>query len=308
MIITLHREVLSDPEAQLDLMMLIWAAFHRGYPLLFEDIDPGEVPEVVEKWLASLPSSVAETITLLLDDHTVQAATSPTQTTLHVRARGHAAELRWPELHLPYDRAAIFAVKPLGLVLEDRRSDYAFLLAAAPRRWREQIEEAIDSGALEIVHGGGLGSMLHRVRELHTAETAARTWVLFDSDAPMPGSPSSDSERLRRACEERRDRGLGHHQLRARSIENYVPLELLKTWASTVGGTAPTKVDRISACSRDERDHLRLKREFDDGHGKRIIADLFIDRYRFSIEEDSLRREGHLEEVHQICESIMAYI
>ncbi|MEM9453430.1 MAG: hypothetical protein AAGF11_04575 [Myxococcota bacterium] len=304
MIINLYSQALVDDNAQLDLMAVVWAALQRGHILLTDPPYSGaSASHPVERWLAPLPAPIAEDVRLLLESHTVQATTTPYQTTLHVHESGHELELSWPDLHLPCDRAAAFALRPLSVLLEDRRSDRAFLLAVAPRRWRQELERALHDGALEILNGGGLGNMLHQVREHCDAETAARLWVLFDSDADEPGAPSRDSNRLQQECESLRAHGLGHHQLRARSIENYLPLELLKTWASTVGDDAPSKVDRISAMGQQRRDHLRLKDEL----GKGLIADLFI-RYQFQIEESWLRREGHYDEIREICESIIAHI
>jgi hypothetical protein len=303
-IITLHRDVLANAEAHLDLIVLLWAVLRRGHILLMDPPYSGnDASHAVEPWLASLPLTTAETVRLLLEDYVVQAATTPPRTTLHVHEPGHPVDLSWPHLHLPCDRAAAFALRPLGVLLEDRRSDRAFLLAAAPRRWRREIDRALRDGALEFLNGGGLGNMLHQIREHRDAETAAKLWVLFDGDADAPDAPSRDSERLRDACERLRGHGLGHHQLRCRSIENYLPIELLKTWSSIVGKDAPSKVDHIATLEQHERNHLRLKAEL----GKGLVADLLIER-QFGMEESWLRREGHHDEICEICESIIAHI
>lgn len=145
--------------------------------------------------------------------------------------------------------------------------------------------------------------MLHQVREHCDAETAARLWALFDGDSDAPNTPSRDSERLRSVCEGLREHGLGHHQLRCRSIENYLPIELLKTWSSMAGKDAPSKVDRIASLPQHQRNHIRLKTEL----GKGLIAELLIER-QLVMEESWLRREGHHEEICEICESIIAHI
>lgn len=309
MIIVLHPDALADADGQLELVVLVWAAFRRRHMLLTDPPYAGEEDEghPARRWLPSLPSSVAEVARLLLEEHVIQATTTPPRTTLHVHGRKHAVDLRWPDLRLPCDRAAAFALRPLGVLLEDRRSDRAFLLAAAPRRWRASLERALGDGALEFLNGGGLGNMLHQIREQRDAETAARIWALFDRDqrdGHAPGTPSKESDRLREACEALRSHGLGYHQLRCRSIENYLPIELLKTWASVAGvAGAPSKVDGLAALEQHERDHLHLKKQLGNG----LIADLLIQR-RFELEESWLRRDGHHDEICEICESIIAHI
>lgn len=303
MIIVLHRDALADAEAQLDLMVILWVAFRRGHILLFDPPYAVEASHEAEHWLASLPPATGEVARFLLDEYVVEATTSPPRTTLHVHERGHEVGLRWPDVQLPCDRAAAFALRPLGILLEDRRSDRAFLLATAPKRWRLVLERALRDGAIEFLNGGGLGNMLHQIREHRDAETAARLWAIFDGDGDARGAPSRDSERLREACASLRDHGLGHHQLRCRSIENYLPIELLKMWASVAGKGAASKVDRIAALEQHERDHLRLKTEL----GKGLVGDLLIER-RFVVEESWLRREGHHDEICEICESIIAHI
>lgn len=308
MIVILYPDALNDVEGQLDLLALVWAALHRRHTLL---VDPpyasGDTSHPGHRWLLSLPPAVAEVAQLLLEEHLIQATTTPKQTTLHVHARGYRTDLAWPDLRLPCNRAAAFALRPLGVLLEDRRSDRAFLLAAAPRRWRVELEQALAAGALEFLNGGGLGNMLHQVREQQDAESAARLWALFDRDhrdGAVPGTPSKDSERLREACEALRRHGLGHHQLRCRSIENYLPIELLKTWASVAGiEGAPSTVDRIATLEQHERNHLHLKKEL----GKGVIPELLIHR-RFELEERWLRRDGHHDEICEICESIIAHL
>lgn len=308
MIIVLHEDALADTDGQLELVAVVWAAFHRRHWLLMDPpYSEEDVSHPGHDWLNSLPASIAEVAKLLLSEHVVQATTNAPRTTVHVHGREHEARLSWPDLRLPCDRAAAFVLHPLGVLLEDRRSDGAFLLAAAPRRWRSELERALGDGALELLNGGGLGNMLHHIREQRDARTAARLWVLFDRDqhdGRPPGTPSKESERLRAECEQLRNHGLGHHQLRCRSIENYLPVELLKTWASTSGVEgAHSTVDQIAALPAEQRNHLPLKSRL----GPRLITDLLI-RQHFEIDESWLRRDGHHEEIHQICESIVAHL
>lgn len=303
MIIVLHHEALLEPDAQLALAVLVWVAFRRDHILLSDPIYTGNAKDPVEHWLGPLPPVMADTARLMLEEGPVLAATIPTRTTVVVRQKEHPPSLTWPHLQLPYSRAAAFVLRPLGILVEDRRSDRAFLRAAAPTRWRVALDRAVEVGAAEFLNGGGLGNMMHRVREHIDAEMAARLWVLFDSDAEVAGAPSANSERLRVLCDERRAHGLGYHQLICRAIENYLPVELLKTWSAFVGGDAPSRVDNIAALGQGERNHIPLKKILSN----KLVSDILIDR-QLTIDESWLRRNGHEDEIRGLVESIVAHI
>lgn len=160
---------------------------------------------------------------------------------------------RWksspPELSLR--DAAELAQAPLRLVLEDFEDDACFLhwigRAFGDAIWH-RIDKAMKRGWIEVVHGGGNGSMLRLVDALDGTRTdlpwgmsdgnnhlkaglrPERTWVMFDHDGltPGPGQRGATAARLVARCAER---GVAHHGLERRSIENYLPLELLRRWA-----------------------------------------------------------------------------
>lgn len=85
---------------------------------------------------------------------------------------------------------------------------------------------------------------------------ALRTSVLFDSDALRPGVPSGESEAKSRACE-----GLHHHQLEARSIENYLPLDALSRWAAG-RSSREALLSAFLLLSPDQRYHYNMKAGF----------------------------------------------
>lgn len=154
-----------------------------------------------------------------------------------------------PELSLR--DAALLSRAPLRLVLEDFEDDACFLRwigrAINDATW-DKIDDAMKRGWIEVVHGGGNGSMRRLVDALDGTRTdlpwgmsdgdchlkaglrPERTWVMFDHDglAPGPGQRGANAGKLAARCSERR---VAHHGLERRSIENYLPLALLQRWA-----------------------------------------------------------------------------
>lgn len=164
-----------------------------------------------------------------------------------------AASSRWsarpPELTVA--DACALAHAPLRLVLEDFEDDAHFLRwlggALDDPFWR-RVDYAMRRGWAEVVHGGGTGSMLRLVKALDDGRTdlpwgmvdasdrlkpsqrAQRTWVMFDHDGVEPGDDKRGPTPLK-LVEHTAKRGVRGHGLARRSIENYLPLVLLRRWA-----------------------------------------------------------------------------
>jgi hypothetical protein len=118
---------------------------------------------------------------------------------------------------------------PFWLFLENWQTDYHFLLAASTTEQKKEIEKWRSNRWLEAQNGGGLTDMYKRILSIKTSEPdrCLAIWVLFDSDARAAGKPSKQSKGLRGVCGQQ----IPFHQLKRRTIENYVSLRGLRIWS-----------------------------------------------------------------------------
>ncbi len=213
-------------------------------------------------WMEMQSLNVREEICFAVDWSAEAEALEPSATRVTL---GNYQQNIWTTipLQIRIDEARVFLETSFSIVLEDAISDKAFLFRMLTEGERDFISRQITSGFLRIDHGGGLPNMRRQVTD-RTADPSSRyrTWVLFDSDALRPGSPSKESELLREACE-----NIPHHQLQRRFIESYLPAQALRAWATT-GGTSDTRrvrFERLEAFFRMEpvqRHHFNMKDGF----------------------------------------------
>ena len=183
------------------------------------------------------------------------------------------ADYSGPAPRLPIDEALVLLRQPFRILVEDGQNDRAFLLCMSTVQQRSFLEEHGRLGNLEFEHGGGLVAMRRRIADLGARNAAnLLTFVLFDSDALRPDSPSVQSEAAREACLRAR---LPHHQLRRRFAESYLPRQALDGWASLGRGSSEceSRRKRVQAFCEfprpEQRHHFNLKKGFagDKGRG-----------------------------------------
>jgi hypothetical protein len=237
----------AGPEAE-DLAFLhLFALAHDGRHVLLTAPTFGpDGPREVLDWLARLPDAFCRQVRQALEQ-SVRAASALPANAVGVRlVAGSSSD--WPAGRLCLPDAVRLLRTPLGVMVENRRADWRFLLALAPPVQRDQLQHALDQGGLEILHAGGLGEMKAWLEELlvqpftsvSNAARLLRLWVMFDRDAdPADRSqPSQASIDMKSLCESAPARPwpLGHHQLGRRAIENYLPLVALWHWQSDKSG------------------------------------------------------------------------
>lgn len=189
------------------------------------------------RWLAALPEPVRRRAQTVLDHGVRQGADDGTSL---VRVTS-SSDSDWRSGRLTAVDALRLLATPLKLLLENRRNDLAFLLAIAPACYRDDLTRALGRGWVEPEQGGGLEEIGVRLTELATAPendataqvARLRLWVMFDRDADPkdPRQPSRSSERVRALCRQDTLQGpwsLTAVQLARRSIESYLPTELLR--------------------------------------------------------------------------------
>ncbi|NBC47324.1 MAG: hypothetical protein GVY22_04890 [Gammaproteobacteria bacterium] len=200
-------------------------------------------------WLDSLPDACCRQVRQILEQG-VRAASGSSADAVGIRL---VAEPRsdWAAGRLCLDDALRLLQTPLGVMVENRRADWRFLLALAPPVQRDQLQHALDQGWLEILHAGGLGDMKAWLEELlvkpftsvSNAARLLRLWVMFDRDADSAdrSQPSQASIAMKTLCESAPARPwpLGHYQLGRRAIENYLPVVAIAELARRLNSNGP---------------------------------------------------------------------
>jgi hypothetical protein len=262
----------AGPEAR-DLAFLhLFALARDGRHLLLTEPTFGPAgPREVLDWLESLPEACCRQVRQVLEQGVGAASGLPADAVFIRLMTGTSSD--WPARRLCLQDALRLLQTPLGVMVENRRADWRFLLALAPPVQRDQLRQALDDGWLEILHAGGLGEMKawlealleHPFTSVSNATRLLRLWVMFDRDADPADrrQPSLASCALKRLCESAPGRPwpVGHYQLGRRAIENYLPEAALRRWQSKKGGAEGTRrreiVDAFCKLRRDQPEAAR---------------------------------------------------
>jgi hypothetical protein len=237
----------AGPEAN-DLAFLHLCALARdGRHLLLTAPTFGpDSPRQVLDWLESLPDACCRQVRQVLEQG-VGAASGLSADAVGIRLMAGTGS-DWAAGRLCLPDALRLLQMPLGVMVENRRADWRFLLALAPPVQRDRLRQALDHGWLEILHAGGLGEMKVWLEELIEPPFASasnttrrlRLWVMFDRDAdPADRSqPSQESIAMKTLCESAPEQPwpLGHYRLGRRAVENYLPAAALHHWQSQTSG------------------------------------------------------------------------
>lgn len=275
MIVTVEEDVFVVSADDLDLYQLIRFGFQeRHYLLIDPPFDPcGTRP--VNQWLARHGRRLRDAIQKALEFGMEAETTGPSprpKTKVRVASIPRPNwELAVPKL--PLGDACRLLETPLRLLVENRRNEGAFLRAYAKPDQLQRLKHAESQGWIEFVQGGGLPEILHHVREVSRVPMhALRLWVMFDSDArapfdpkintEQPHGPSSKSRKVRRVCTRARGNLAEYaHQLQRRSIENYVPAQVLREWAKK-SARQKTKVNAFLSMTATQRYYFNMKEGF----------------------------------------------
>jgi hypothetical protein len=174
----------------------------------------------------------------------------PGAMSVQVEASPPQPEWAPPRLRLGLEDTLRLLKEPLGLLLENSRNDWNFLLRLAPGAARMLLQEATQDGRLAPLMGGG-GTIVQEMetRAAHSPAKRARTFVLFDSDRLHPDELHPDWPKQAPEHAE----GCGavkyeecarmhfpdqHHRLMRRFIESYMPLDALRAWCVRTGDKA----------------------------------------------------------------------
>jgi hypothetical protein len=229
---------------------------------------------------------------------------------------------------LPPQTAARFVVEPLLIMMENRFSDgrlidaaLTFLAPAIVRKHREIAPKAIRYDS-----PGGNGELPKLIQEYEAKAREdgmpLRAIVLTDSDAEVPEAVSCDALNVSQACN---DAGIQCCILRKRSIENYIPDEVLDAWLPYPGYLRRT-LDALKRLNVEQRDHFPMKKGLKLGAARDVVKSLYqgvsvadqadleqgfgqdvihkLDDYADTLSADALRRRDIQGELDHLVEMI----
>lgn len=148
-------------------------------------------------------------------------------------------------LDLSPEMAARYLAQPLVILLENRRSDGAFLDAVVATLGGDELARHWDRQPCPVRKDslGGKGQMLDHVKQQAARKPPPRLLVVRDGDGDGPRQVSPEALRLQNACNRR---GIPCQILEKREVENYLPASLL---AKLVSGSTKLR-DLFAAWER----------------------------------------------------------
>lgn len=252
-----------------DLMVIMWLGVQGRHRV--EVRDPGGARYA--RWAEGLGRSTSDEWGAMLDLSASDEAREPAYHAVVLEDRTDPAWSR-PPPRLPVGVAVRYLLRPYRILLENNRSDRAFLRCVVPKTIREALDQREENGGLEYEHGGG-ADQLPRVEGLDASRGDAMLYsVMFDSDGLRPSMRSGAAAKLALACE---GRALHHHVLVRRMIENYLPNESLKRWAAGDRAIEQLVVE-LQGLSPDQRAHYNHEGGFDGDqsrHDRATVGDLY---------------------------------
>jgi hypothetical protein len=275
--IILDQDVLNthscEEDAVLSSLLVTLAQDTHSHALLTDPVYvPGEHNEMIDAWLAR--TGVLElTFRDILNRGLIASAgprsvsASDTDTPRRWNLHG-VLEFRverraisdWTRRRLTIGDAIDLINEPVHMVLENARTELAFIRALAGPTNGAELRARIEQPGKIFVHGGGGGEAKSWLVALTEGTPTAtkwrrmlRTWVLFDQDAGDPDArtPSAAAVTLMEECEKvlaMYGDGLSWVCLRRRELESYVPDSGLRFEQNT---RLQQLVDRVTAWRAD---------------------------------------------------------
>ncbi|MFY2763127.1 hypothetical protein [Arenimonas sp. MALMAid1274] len=221
-------------------------------------------------WISSRPTNTAELVRLSSKNRSFDAHIDKSTVILDAESRRGGTVVttsRTTRLH-PRDAIAFLSM-PLNIVVENEANDGAFLLWMARALGLASFIDAYRAGWISFRHAGGKGLipsaariMSHGVwaRRDEKYSRALKCWTLavLDSDSSYPGDNPNASLVLEAA-----EYCLSVHQLRSRSIESYIPIDVIRSSLSSAAD-----LDRVKALDRlteVQKRHYHMKSGFKIG-------------------------------------------
>lgn len=220
---------------------------------------------------------------------------------------------------LPPKQAAEYASAPLAILMENRFTDGIFLDTALNLLASDEVNEQrrIAPSSIYYDSPGGNGELpkliIDYATRAKTKDIPIRVVVFTESDGTVPGENQKAALLIQQTCEQE---GVPFMILRKKTIENYIPDEILDAWSPNPSYGKYRIVDAVKKLCPEQRDHYPMKNglkfqnaslsvqalyseisvadmgELAKGLGKNVIENLRV--YSDIISADALRqRDGH---------------
>lgn len=121
------------------------------------------------------------------------------------------------------------------IYVENARADKKFLYSILTPELIRDLKKQEKIGAVVFENAGGITELAKKVVDDYDsrAKLSLRSFALFDSDALIPGVPSTDANTAKMACVKVK---IPFYCLSRRAIENYIPGPALLAYAKAKGG------------------------------------------------------------------------
>lgn len=257
----------SSPVYDVTLVEFLTYAFDGRYRVALKDPTASDM----EGWLKLQCDKLEAELRLGLEISDQEEALNPSPSSVEVGANCDDDWNANPPI-LTVETARRFLRLPARVLLENNLNDKAFVFAVAKDEVAKMLQEWEAEGWLTFDMAGGINGMPARIGILDGDPLQQRkTMVIFDSDALLPGFPSSDSANVAALCQQK---SLEYHQLNRRYIESYVPVKAVfeRVKHTSNAGARKDLRNRAQAYSRmprdEQRHHFNIKKGFHADSGR----------------------------------------
>jgi hypothetical protein len=170
---------------------------------------------------------------------------------------------------LPPQQAAEYATTPLTILMENRFTDGSFIETVleflAPEEVNEQCKNAPES--IRYDSPGGIGELpkllADYAKKAREKAIPLRVVVFTDSDGEVPGELHRNAQLIKDACQVE---SIPCLVLSKRSIENYIPDEVLDAWLLPNPNYKNHHLflDAVKRLNPAQRDHYPMKKKYFD--------------------------------------------
>lgn len=177
------------------------------------------------------------------------------------------------------EKAAKFLSMPLTILMENRFTDGKIFLNEVLNilghdKMNEQRLVAPDSICYDSQ--GGIGELPKLVSDYADRAYAdgipIRVVVFTDSDSDIPGEIKHNVRLVQQACE---DKGIVCWTLFKRTIENYIPDEVLDLWNPYPDSDKGKCISAIKRLNKEQRNHYPMKKGFDIARANSSVQALY---------------------------------